>query len=31
MDTGRIVNHGPSAELLRDPSIQSAYLGSLAA
>jgi branched-chain amino acid transport system ATP-binding protein len=27
MDQGRIVRQGPSAELLADPSIRSAYLG----
>ncbi|MFM1880311.1 MAG: hypothetical protein RLZZ344_545 [Pseudomonadota bacterium] len=30
MDQGRIVRQGPSAELLADPSIRSAYLGELA-
>ena len=29
MDTGRIVQHGASANLLADPSIRQAYLGSL--
>jgi branched-chain amino acid transport system ATP-binding protein len=27
METGRIVLHGPAAELLRDPQVQQAYLG----
>ncbi|MGB7305448.1 MAG: ABC transporter ATP-binding protein [Burkholderiaceae bacterium] len=27
MDTGRTVNHGPSATLLRDPAVRDAYLG----
>lgn len=30
MDTGRIVRHGPSAELLSDPAVRAAYLGALA-
>ena len=30
MDQGRIVRHGPSGDLLADPSIRSAYLGELA-
>jgi len=30
MDTGRVVQHGPSAELLRDPAVRQAYLGVLA-
>lgn len=30
MDQGRIVRHGPSGDLLADPSIRSAYLGDLA-
>jgi branched-chain amino acid transport system ATP-binding protein len=30
MDTGRIVRHGPSAELLGDPAVKQAYLGALA-
>jgi len=30
MDTGRIVRHGPSGELLRDPAVRQAYLGALA-
>ena len=30
MDTGRIVRHGPSAELLGDPAVRAAYLGALA-
>lgn len=28
MDMGRVVKHGPSAELIRDPAIQEAYLGT---
>ncbi len=31
MDMGRIVKHGPSKDLLRDPAIRQAYLGSMAA
>ncbi|MEK7435502.1 MAG: ABC transporter ATP-binding protein [Pseudomonadota bacterium] len=31
MDMGRIVQSGPSSELMRDPAIRSAYLGALAA
>jgi len=30
MDTGRIVRHGPSGELLGDPAVRQAYLGALA-
>jgi branched-chain amino acid transport system ATP-binding protein len=30
MDTGRIVRHGPSRELLDDPAVRRAYLGALA-
>jgi branched-chain amino acid transport system ATP-binding protein len=30
MDTGRVVRHGPSNELLRDPAVRRAYLGALA-
>jgi len=30
MDTGRVVQHGPSRELLRDPAVRLAYLGVLA-
>ncbi len=30
MDQGRIVRHGPSGDLLADPSIRAAYLGELA-
>jgi len=30
MDTGRIVRHGPSRELLGDPAVRQAYLGALA-
>jgi branched-chain amino acid transport system ATP-binding protein len=30
MDTGRIVRHGPSGELLDDPAVRQAYLGALA-
>lgn len=30
MDTGRIVKHGPSRELLLDPAVRAAYLGVLA-
>lgn len=30
MDTGRVVQHGPSRELLRDPAVRQAYLGVLA-
>ena len=30
MDQGRIVRHGPSKDLLADPSIRAAYLGELA-
>ena len=30
MDTGRIVRHGLSAELLGDPAVKQAYLGALA-
>jgi branched-chain amino acid transport system ATP-binding protein len=30
MDTGRVVRHGPSPELLRDPAVRKAYLGALA-
>ncbi|HRO61150.1 MAG TPA: ATP-binding cassette domain-containing protein, partial [Burkholderiaceae bacterium] len=30
MDTGRVVQHGPSRELLKDPSVRRAYLGALA-
>jgi hypothetical protein len=29
-DTGRVVRHGPSPELLRDPAVRKAYLGALA-
>ena len=28
MDMGRVVKQGPSAELLRDPAIREAYLGT---
>ena len=31
MDTGRVVRHGPSHELLVDPAVRQAYLGALAA
>jgi len=30
MDTGRMVRHGVSAELLRDPAVREAYLGAMA-
>ncbi|MCM5571041.1 ABC transporter ATP-binding protein [Burkholderiaceae bacterium FT117] len=30
MDTGKVVQHGPSQELLRDPAVRQAYLGVLA-
>lgn len=30
MDTGKVVRHGPSHELLRDPAVRQAYLGVLA-
>ena len=30
MDTGRVVQHGSSRELLRDPAVRQAYLGVLA-
>jgi branched-chain amino acid transport system ATP-binding protein len=30
MDTGRMVRHGASSELLRDPAVREAYLGALA-
>ncbi len=30
MDSGRIVRHGPSGQLLEDPAIRDAYLGSAA-
>jgi branched-chain amino acid transport system ATP-binding protein len=30
MDTGRVVRHGPSHELLVDPAVRQAYLGALA-
>jgi branched-chain amino acid transport system ATP-binding protein len=29
MDRGRIVRHGSSAELISDPMVQEAYIGSL--
>ena len=31
MDTGRIVKHGRSQDLLLDPAVRTAYLGALAA
>ncbi len=31
MDTGRVVKHGPSHELLLDPAVRAAYLGALEA
>lgn len=30
MDTGRVVQHGPSDQLLADPAVREAYLGALA-
>lgn len=30
MDTGRMVRHGVSSDLLRDPAVREAYLGALA-
>jgi branched-chain amino acid transport system ATP-binding protein len=30
MDMGRVVQHGPSDQLLADPAVRRAYLGALA-
>ena len=29
MDTGRMVRHGASSELLRDPAVRETYLGAM--